>query len=75
MTLQGIKVGDIVEIDFNGEVFFATVVGKGPEDHYGLRRGEMMVRNLCAPKHRIVTARRVVSHFRKSKASRSAVAA
>lgn len=72
MNISGVQPGDVVECDVRGEVFFALVLR---DDHGGesapIRNGERWVQTLgrFVPP-RIVTARQIVGHYRKSKASR-----
>lgn len=62
MQLSGIKPGDIVKCDRKGQSFFAEVTAKD--------RGRLEVAPLNrAVTWREVTARQVVAHYRKSKAS------
>lgn len=64
MTTQSIKVGDVVECDVRGDRFFGTVAERD--------RRELTVRPIGVRERypRIVTARQVVGHYRRSKSSR-----
>lgn len=68
MTLQPIKRDDIVECNVNGLVFLAMVRAKGPSDPPLLHRGEMLVERIGTRGLKIVRARHVTAHWRKSKA-------
>lgn len=61
MNLTSIKTGDIVQADVRGLTFFALVSGK--------RRGVVRVEPLTKVTHRELSARQIVAHYRKSKAS------
>jgi hypothetical protein len=62
MTLGSIRENDIILCDVRGQRFYGTVSAVG-------KRG-VEVSTLCQSRLRIVTARQVIGHYRRSKSSR-----
>lgn len=67
MTLTGIREGDIIRCDIRGDCFYAIVSTPAGDEH--LERGSIMVSPISNGRGpvRIVKAREVIDHWRKSK--------
>jgi hypothetical protein len=69
VNLASVKEGDIVRCDVRGDRFYA--LAQSEVEHDGTRRGIQVDSLTGRPiPARFVTARQVVGHWRKSKASR-----
>lgn len=66
MNTASIKQGDVVECNVRGEDFMAIVAAKGRREDARLRPRELMVKTICQGRPRIVTARQVTKHWRRS---------
>lgn len=71
MTTATVKVGDIIEVDKNGRMFFALVTRVGPIGASLTDHGRFGFKPLSSGvTYRGCNAREIVGHYRRSKASR-----